>query len=170
MFGGYTYKIVDKSVTSKRIEWIDLMKAIGIYLIVLGHFFSLGDKYVYVFNVPFFLISGFLCKKEPVVRDFWNKLWYNLVVPMLIISTINYLYGTLKNGAIDILALKYFIIHVFLGFHAGIGTCWFVYTLILLKIIHQYSPKHVLYVFCVLSFFMAYIWNHFDFPNCVFRR
>ena len=33
-----------------RIVWIDWMKTIGIYLIVLGHFFSVGEKYVYVFN------------------------------------------------------------------------------------------------------------------------
>lgn len=33
-----------------RIVWIDWIKAIGIYLIVLGHFFSVGEKYVYVFN------------------------------------------------------------------------------------------------------------------------
>ena len=45
----------------KRMVWIDWMKAIGIYLVVLGHFFSVGEKFIYVFHVPlFFLISGFV--------------------------------------------------------------------------------------------------------------
>ena len=81
-----------------RLNWLDWMKAIGIGLIVYGHFFSLYDIYVYVFSVPlFFLISGFLCKKESDDKVFWKKLWYNLITPMLIICTINYLIGAVRG-------------------------------------------------------------------------
>ena len=66
MFGGFLYTIMQYFNSKKtRVAWIDWMKTIGIYFIVLGHFFSIGYKFIYVFNVPlFFLISGFLCKKE----------------------------------------------------------------------------------------------------------
>ena len=70
------YDANDTKVPSARLNWLDWMKAIGIGLIVYGHFFSLYDIYVYVFNVPmFFLISGFLCKKESANRIFWEKVY-----------------------------------------------------------------------------------------------
>ena len=39
-------------VRDNRLAWIDWMKALGIYLIVLGHFYSVGEKFIYVFHVP----------------------------------------------------------------------------------------------------------------------
>lgn len=75
-----------------RLYWIDWMKAIGMGLIVYGHFSSLYDIYVYVFSVPlFFLISGFLSRRESDRKVFWKKLFFNLIVPLLIICPINYL-------------------------------------------------------------------------------
>ena len=73
--------------SSPRQNWLDWMKAIGIVLIVYGHFFSFYNRYVYVFSVPlFFVISGFLCRRETDTKLFWKKLWYNLVVPLLLID------------------------------------------------------------------------------------
>ena len=143
------------------------MKSIGIYFIVLGHFFSVGDKYIYVFNVPlFFVISGFLSKKETDDKVFWKKLWYNLIVPMFIISTINYLYACAQlslSGTFELKSIAYFIFHILLGFHAGVGACWFVYTLVILKIIHQYCQNRtLLYWGIVPALISAYLYNHFD--------
>lgn len=54
-----------------RMSWIDWMKAWGMYFIVLGHFFSIGSAYVYVFNVPlFFIVSGFLYKYDKGTHEF----------------------------------------------------------------------------------------------------
>ena len=63
-----------EQTSSKRLIWIDYMKVIGMYLIVAGHFFSIGNKYIYTFSVAlFFCISGFLCKKEEDHRFFLEK-------------------------------------------------------------------------------------------------
>lgn len=153
--------------TSQRIGWIDWMKSIGIYFIVLGHFFSVGDKFIYVFNVPlFFVISGFLSKRETDNKVFWKKLWYNLIVPMLIISTINYLYACAQlslSGTFEWKSIVYFIFHVLLGFQAGVGTCWFVYTLVILKIVHQYcQDRTLLYGGIAPALIAAYLYNHVD--------
>ena len=155
-------------MSSNRIEWVDWMKTIGIYFIVLGHFFSIGYKYIYVFNVPvFFFISGFLCKRETDLTKFWTKLLYNLIVPMLIISTINFLFECifeLNEGTFELKDIIYFIIYVILGFHKGVGVCWFVYTLIILKVIYQYcNKKPLFYTIGILALLMAYCYNHFDF-------
>ena len=151
-----------------RQNWLDWMKAIGIVLIAYGHFFSLYDRYVYVFSVPlFFVISGFLCKRETDTKLFWKKLWYNLVVPLVIICTLNYLIGAIKwflsdNNPHPANPLL-FLWKMSIGLHEAVGGLWFVYTLIILKIILQFTPRaslHLLWfvAFCVL----AYVHNHYD--------
>lgn len=56
----------------KRIEWIDIVKFIGIFLVILGHSISADNKqlevyrnFIYSFHMPLFIfISGYLYKKE----------------------------------------------------------------------------------------------------------
>ena len=40
----------------EHLYWIDWMKVIGIYFIVLGHLFPIGNEYIYVFSVSLFLL------------------------------------------------------------------------------------------------------------------
>ena len=148
-----------------RLEWIDWMKALGIYLVVLGHFYSFGEKFIYVFHIPlFFLISGFLSRKEDDKRQFWRKLWYNLAVPMLIMVVVNFVSACvvqLWNGTFDWSTFYWFIRNVVFGMVAGFDTLWFVYTLILLKIIFQYcSSKKLFYALTVVMLAFAYFYNH----------
>ena len=72
-----------------RKNWIDWMKSIVIFLILYGHLFSYGYTYVYTFSVPlFFFISGYLCKIETDYKIFWKKVFYNLILPMFLLSAI----------------------------------------------------------------------------------
>jgi len=142
----------------ERIHWVDWMKTIGMYLIVLGHFFSIGNTYIYVFSVPlFFFISGFLTKREIEAKVFWKKLCYNLAVPMFLIAFLNFLIG----GIFNIYAGKefgnviIFLISSIFGFHEGVVNLWFVYTLILLKILLQYLPKRAIWPAAVLFLLLA---------------
>ena len=148
------------------------MKSIGIYFIVLGHFFSHGWALVYVFNVPlFFIISGFLSKKEDDSSLFWKKLWYNLVVPMFIISFLNFLYDyksfVFVNSISELIyffrLIKGFVFNFLIGMHNVLSTCWFVYTLIVIKIIYHYcnSNKANIY-FSILFLFLAYLSNKYQ--------
>ena len=155
---------------SARLNWLDWMKAIGIGLIVYGHFFSLYDIYVYVFNVPlFFIISGFLCKKESSDWIFWKKIWYNLVIPLLIICTMNYLWGGFKgyflssNHSLPEKPLLFYG-KLLIGIHGAVGTFWFVYTLIILKIVLQYTRAAYFHIVWFLLFlFLAFMVNNYDF-------
>ena len=162
-----------KSVRESRLEWIDWMKAIGIYLIVLGHFYSVGEKLIYVFHVPlFFMISGFLNKKETEGQVFWKKIWYNLAVPMLIMATLNLIIHSilkLLNGSFEPIDLYWFVRNVMFGMVAGFDTLWFVYTLILLKIVFQFcSSKKLFYALTVVMLALAYAYNHLDFSGLPF--
>ena len=149
----------------KRINWIDWMKAIGITLITYGHFFSVFDIYIYVFNVPlFFLISGFLCNIESDSLVFWKKVFYNLAIPLLIICTINYLINALlfifgyvaKSENVFLFYFKLII-----GMQCSLKGMWFVYTLIILKIILQYlKQSYVHFILFIVFLLFAYFINN----------
>lgn len=155
--------------SSSRLSWIDWMKTIGIGLMTYGHFFSIGDKYIYVFHVPlFFLISGFLCKKETDNRLFWKKLWNNLIIPMVIICSINYPIEAagryfFTDNPIFIDSPLIFYGKMIIGISRSLGTLWFVYTLIVLKIILQYTPKSYIHIlWFILFLIIAYIINNYN--------
>ena len=157
---------------SKRLEWIDWMKALGIYLIVLGHFYSIGEKQIYIFHVPlFFVISGILCKKEINQGLFWKKLWYNLVVPMLIMAFVNFVYACiqqLQDRTFELKTIYWFVRNVLFGMVSGYGVLWFILTLVVLKIISQYSSKVLFYILVIAMLALAYVYNHFDFSTYPF--
>lgn len=165
--------MVMTSEKHRRLEWIDWMKAIGIYLIVLGHFYSVGEKFVYVFHVPlFFVISGFLCKRENDSRQFWKKLWFNLAVPMLFMSVLNFLYYCilkLSYGTFSPMYIYWFLRNILFGMVSGFDSMWFVYTLIVLKIIYHYSPSYkFFYALTILMLSLVYLYNHNDFSHLPF--
>lgn len=155
-------------VSDNRLEWIDWMKVLGIYLVVLGHFYSIGEKFIYVFHMPlFFIISGFLSKKENDVQLFWKKIWYNLVVPMLMIATLNFIIHCillLITGDFSPIEIYWFIRNIIFGLVSGFDNLWFVYTLIILKIIFQYCSSSKLFYFqSLIMLVFAYIYNNIDF-------
>ena len=163
--------MVSKSVN--RLVWIDWMKAIGIYLVILGHFYSVCEKFIYVFHIPlFFVISGILTKKESQVLVFWKKLWYNLIVPMLIMAVVNFVYsciGQLSDGSFEWATFYWFVRNVLFGMVAGFDTLWFVYTLVLLKIVFQYSfSDKVFYLFSLALLAFAYFYNNSDLSTLPF--
>ncbi len=153
------------SKLSKHIVWVDWMKVIGMYFIIVGHFFPVGNAFVYSFNVPlFFLISGFLCKSDEPSNVFWRKLWSNLIVPLIIICLFSCFFNCvvdwLQGNVISMKKLSMRWVMIFSGIEGegldsgGLGVCWFIYTLMLLKIIINYI-NHIWYslfvlVICVL--------------------
>lgn len=140
----------------KRFIWIDLMKVFGMYCIVWGHFFSIGHKYLYIFNVPlFFIISGFLSKKESNCRVFWNKILNNFFIPLFIISSINFFIHTISaflHGTLYLHEIYSFPFLVLIGQWYQLGGMWFVYTLIVLKVILQFLPIKKSSLFCICLF------------------
>lgn len=160
-----------EKLNDTRIARIDWMKVIGMYFIILGHFFPWGYVYIYVFNVPvFFIISGYLCKKEEVHIIFWKKIILNYTLPLLFICTAMFLWNYLSWNEKDrYIKSIYFFYYALIGSQKCLGTGWFIYTLIILKIIFQYSPSTTisnLFSFCLFSFisvlFQHYNIHHFN--------
>ena len=71
-----------------RIVWIDWAKVFGIYLVILGHMSIRGKPLLYCFHMPFFfMISGYLYKHVPIVKEI-NKTLRSLIVPYIIYNLI----------------------------------------------------------------------------------
>ncbi len=152
----------------ERHIWIDWMKVIGIYFIVLGHFFPNHYEYIYVFNVPvFFIISGYLSKKESSNNIFLKKTLYNLFIPMFLMSFLNHIYINkydIINNEYNILSFYEFIYGIIKGNHPILGACWYIYALIILKILFQYTPFAIFLTIAFLSPFISlYLNNNLDY-------
>lgn len=84
--------------SENRIYWIDNLKAIGIYLMVLGHHTAINPsllKYIYSFHMPlFFFISGFLFDRDkyPTIKSFILSRTQTLLVPYLLFSFLTYIF------------------------------------------------------------------------------
>lgn len=149
----------------QRIDWIDWMKTIGMYFIVVGHFFPKGDIVIYTFSVPmFFIISGGLTKREKELKAFYHKVWNSLVIPLLILTflriLINICIQILDDSLNPVEILKYQFIYGVLGKQSVLGPLWFVYTLIVIKVIHQWCPQSLEFYVAALFSILAYYYNH----------
>lgn len=146
-----------------RLHWVDVMKVLGMFFIIYGHMFTYGYQYAYAFNVPvFFVISGFLFKEDQSASGFWGKLWWQLVVPMLVICVLNNTYLIVNDMLHHRLDTSRFLfpLGILAGQHQFLDVCWFIYTLILLKIISFFVRRNgfrilLAIVFLVAAFFLA---------------
>lgn len=85
----------------KKIKYLDTVRAIAIILIVVGHTLvhsyhcKMVFKFIYSFHVPlFFILSGYLYKKESTFKNYFIKKFKRLMTPYfiwIIIFTIIYL-------------------------------------------------------------------------------
>lgn len=71
-----------------RVEWVDIYKALGIILVVVGHTTGILNTYIYQFHMAaFFLISGYTTnlEKDTVGHYIYKKI-YRLFIPLLSIK------------------------------------------------------------------------------------
>lgn len=64
-------KIESETQSLKRLQYLDLAKAVGMLCVLIGHSF-ISEKIntvIYAFHMPlFFFISGYLCKPQKSLR------------------------------------------------------------------------------------------------------
>lgn len=90
---------------------------------------------------------------------------------MLIICCINFLFNTilnLRHGFFDWQNAIKFIPRLILGFHGGwqgVGVCWFIYTLALIKILFHYIREDIIRLLLVIvGLTIAYILHNEEYP------
>lgn len=128
-------------IYSKRDEYFDILRGIGIICVVLGHVLNqnygnseteIVRKFIYVFHLPlFFFISGYFIKKEEYVSFLIKKI-KTLYIPCITISLFSIIlvplwvrFGILKSPSINMLFHKVIKIFFFKADGYFVGACWF---------------------------------------------
>ena len=124
----------------QRIEWIDILKFLGIFAIYLGHLGnSAGNMYGFVFqyHVPlFFFISGFFNEKIELndylyyIKNSFKKYMY----PYYLFALITFIYISIRNNNFSF-GLGY---HFIMGIRNHVwGGLWFFSCLFIVKILYN---------------------------------
>lgn len=145
------------------------MKVIGMFFIVWGHTFPHSvENFIYAFNVPvFFVVSGYLYRRDKSWKEMWHKNLYSLIIPYLIICTVKRLGFWIDRGFDQETLLSVF--GTLAGFHSiGETPCctmlWFVATLFFIKCIFQLCITGKRSIACafVVSLILAVAYTHYS--------
>lgn len=88
-------EVESTNIREKRIQWIDIYKAICMILVVVGHATGQFNQYFYQFHVAaFFFISGYTSKiwkkdTEKIIADKTRTIWVPLFTMIAIIAVFN---------------------------------------------------------------------------------
>ena len=153
---------MENKSSSVRYVWIDILRAIGMFLILWGHFFPHQNEFIYSCTVPlFFIISGYLHRNNSNWHTYFSKIIKSLLIPYLVICfsyfVLNYDMIFTKDNIISSLLHSIYAIALGLPFvNGGIGVSgmWFVYVLMILKVLFNIveSPyKRVIVVIVLMG-------------------
>ena len=124
---------------AKRLEYIDIAKGIGIFLVVIGHCFdskSLLGLYIYSFHMPlFFFLSG-LCFNDAKYTEFLPLLKRRvrtLLLPLIYFCAINLFLNYIVGDDI------YTIDDLFNGKFSN--ALWFIYVLFLSELLYWFVTR-----------------------------
>lgn len=81
-------------INSERIAWVDVLKGIGIILVVFGHIY-INDtiyRWIYSFHMPlFFFAAGYIYKVKPILTDIKKRV-RTVVIPYFVFGLLLLLY------------------------------------------------------------------------------
>jgi len=79
-------------MSEERLDYIDLIKGFGIFLVILGHAMIPRSPWIYSFHVPlFFFISGFMYKDRPFKANLASKL-KKMYFPFVTFNVVTWLF------------------------------------------------------------------------------
>jgi len=159
---------------SNNKDWIDVLKGIGIILIVIGHIYKdILHDIIYLFHVPlFFFISGYLYRQPDNIYIYCIKKINNLLVPyicfLLIFTLILVIEAFFSHKPINI--IYSYLTNALMGGKSLSGwlsvfwfiTCLFI-TQVLFSILSVLNKKHLAYA-NIFSLILAYL-NSYAVPD-----
>jgi len=95
-------------MTKERLNWVDNLKAMGIFAVILGHIASPFGSFIFSWHMPlFFMIAGFFIKYEVPVKEFIIKDFKRLMIPYFIFAIVGLVLETIKRIALHRESLDY---------------------------------------------------------------
>lgn len=152
----------DYLIASKqaRVEYIDLFRAFGILLMIIGHIRfcpdeSSFDKWIHAFHMPmFFIVSGLFYRKQEIT-ELLKKRFRTLIVPYLIVGVLFSLIPIVIRGNYS--SLVAVIFENTSGYIFVVGAIWFLTSLFFADIgyhlidIIEGNKKHLAVVLIALG-------------------
>lgn len=139
---------------NKRNDFMDFLKGIGIFLVILGHHKNWITGWIYSFHMPlFFMLAGVFHKNEDKYFDFFMKKLKNLLVSYFFFAIILFLFWLVigrkfGESSIDNTPIKECFIGIFYGNEIkGISSMewgvpiWFLLCLFLISNIFYFISK-----------------------------
>lgn len=143
-----------------RIDYLDVAKGIGIFLVVWAHAGGVFSKYIYQFHMPlFFLISGYLYHSNSSVKEFTIRKVKSIYIPFAFWNcmglTFRYLIGIAN------FSIKSYILTILTLSKDGtfFGATWFLGALFVISVLYRildeilksYSHRHLMLLFFFVS-------------------
>lgn len=140
--------------STKRIDWIDALKGLGMFFVIWGHAFSTNKgiirRYIYSFHMPlFFFASGLSSLKDLELdfKTFLSKKIKTLLIPYFVVNlfaiVINYI--LIYFNIIEYTPLWEYLIGTIYShdevFLIPIGPSWFIITLFLVQVLFYLINK-----------------------------
>lgn len=134
---------------NKRIDYLDIIKGIGIILVVFGHSHGNSEfesyKWITSFHMPlFFIVSGFLIStkdiKEIKFKEFLFKKSKSLLIPYFLFSLI---YLPLKIIVFNLNISSAIIHSAYIMILHGINAAWFLPCLFFVEILFYLSTRYI---------------------------
>lgn len=122
----------------ERYKWIDIVKGIGIFLVVLGHMPSMPNflhLWIFSFHMPlFFFLSGFLFTPRSL-KEHLKRKTKSLIFPYIIYSVLFIMIDFYIYNNVSLIQLS---IEKFLFGQGGFDILWFFVSLFIVEIIFNF--------------------------------
>ena len=77
---------------SKRLDWVDQTKGVGIFLMIYAHNFPFTETYIYTFHMPlFFFIAGMFHPKNTTLQSIIYRA-KSILIPYFVWSFLLFLF------------------------------------------------------------------------------
>ena len=133
------YNIRPNNSVKTRIEWLDIAKGLGVFLVVIGHLwynclFPVVNQIIYSFHMPmFFVLSGFVFKKGQLkLGSFIVAKSKRLLLPTFIFFVLGVIALIISKASLITILKTFFFIEGFCPLNAP---CWYFITLFQLLVI-----------------------------------
>lgn len=171
----------------KRIEWVDVAKAIAILMMVIGHEVQGNARvFIFSFHMPlFFILSGYTAKPLTTWSKFWSstkkafrKVWLVAALMVMLLS----IESEIFNHQPLLMMIKQVIVGIFWGSNTfdngqmvvgNVGVMWFLFVMFWAKIIFNIAElliKDVRYlgsILAILAYFGYQISLHVWLPQAL---
>lgn len=148
---------------AERIVWIDNIKAIAIFFVVMGHCIDtvVIKSYIYTFHMHlFFFVAGVVFSERYGFAKFCIKRIKTLLVPYFIFSIINYLFYLLRRVYGETPDLTTSPVQEFVNIFTW-NQYWFLGTLFIVSIVFRVISKKIRTVRDVLLLAVVCTFLHF---------